>query len=676
MPSASAKKNAPERLTRHERFEQAQRAWLADQFGALTTEIVLLTPSQWAETQRYLPPQVTPYPGLYSFAVAPYLREIVDCFSIESPVREVAVMKGVQIGATAGVLENVIGYCITQVQSAPVMLVTADADLAHLRMESYITPMLHYSELTHLIKSADETNKRKSGKTDRKLEWYGGGFLIPFGAQNANKLRSLSIQFLLNDEIDGWPDVVGNDGDPVKLVRDRTAAYEGTRKILDISTPLIKGQSKIDTLYRRGDQRKYFVCCLRCEHAQVLRWSRTDNATGVMTGMTWKTEGGRLIADSVRYLCEHCGHPHSDADKTQLLDPANGAEWRPTNPSPIAPDVRSYHLSALYSPPGMQSWSGCVQKWLEAWDAENNRPIDLNKLQVFYNNVLGETFELRGEKLRFENVSAHRRHEYKFGEVPNRWAVKCCGSPVLLLTCSVDVHKDCLKASVFGWCRDRRAVLVDYFTFFGNPEQVQDAATWAALAELIEQREYKATDGKRYRIQVTLVDSGYLTDQVYRFCAQYTGGVFPVKGQSVSPKSVRMPEFSEFKTETRGLTAYGITVDLYKDRWSAALRRSWDGEGLQPHGHFNAPIDVTDKQLKELTAEVKREKIEKSTGKRIGFEWHRASGAANELWDLLIYANAGLDMVAWGWSQQSGFEFTNWPAFWEDCEQRKLYIEG
>jgi len=655
--------------THQERFKASQRAWLAARFEALTSELQILAPSAWAETKRYLPPSVTPLPGLYDFRVAPFVKEILDCMAPDSPVREVAWMKGVQLCATTGALENTIGFYIDHVKTAPMMLVTADADLAQLRMESYITPMLQHSDLLKLIKSADETNKRKTGKTTKKLEWVGGGFLVPYGAQNANKLRSTSIQILLNDEIDGWPETVGNQGDPVKLVRDRTAAYEASRKILDVSTPLIKGQSKIEALFKRGDQRRYFVRCLRCEHPQVLRWSHTDNETQVVSGMHWETEGDRLIPESVQYLCQRCSHPHTDDDKTRLLASDN-AEWRPMSVA-AAPDIRSYQLSALYSPAGMQSWGGCVQKWLEAWDVEKTRARDLGKLQVFYNNVLGESFELRGEKLRFENVSAHRRR-YRSGEIPNEFASEFCGSAVMLLTCAVDVHKDSLKVAVFGWCRDRRAVLIEYTNLDGDTEQLDDPGTWGALRELVETKEYVADDGKSYQIVVTFVDSGYLTDHVYQFCAEYDSGVFPIKGQPSTGRLQRTPEFTQ-RTTSNGIIRYDVGVDYYKDRWSAALRRGWDGHSLQPAGHFNAPIDLTDKQLKELTVEVKREKIEKATGKRVGFEWHRPSGAANELWDLIIYANLALDVMASSMSQDADMESTNWIGFWEMCEAGEFF---
>ncbi len=622
-----------------------QCEWLAAQFEELPVELELLTPSEWAEQRRYLPPSVTPMPGYYSFDIAPYLREILDCFGLDSPIRDVSFMKGAQIGATTGVFENLIGYLIDHVKTAPVMLVTADSELAKLRMESNITPMLQLSDLDHLIKSADPTNARKTGRTDKKLEWQGGGFLIPLGAQNANKLRQTSIQILLDDEIDAWPVVVGKDGDPLQLARERTAAYEAARKVGDVSTPTIVGQSKIVDRFEQGDQRYYFVNCLECGHSQVLRWSRTNSETGEVTGIVWDMDDGRLVPGSVRYLCEECGHAHTNDDKTRLLSPENGAEWRPTA-EPATPEHRSYHLSALYSPVGMRTWESCVLAWLKAWDVEKGEPKDLGQLQVFYNNVLGEPWQARGDKVRFVVVSSHRRAAYKFGEVPNKWAAEHCGGAALILTCSVDVHKDNLAVAVFAWCRGRRVLLVDYWRLEGNPERLDDEGTWKALEKLIEGAQYVADDGKRYPIAFTLIDSGYLTSQVYEFCSKWKRGVAAIKGTDTPAKNAAVKEFTDFSTPL-GQQAFRITVDFYKDRWSAALKRDWDGQSVQPDTHFSAPMDATDAQLKELTRESKHKKIDKGTGRVVGFTWHRPAGSKNELWDLLVYADAALDIIAW-----------------------------
>jgi phage terminase large subunit GpA-like protein len=651
----------------------SDREWLAREFEALTDEVVMMTPSAWAEQKRYLPPSVTALPGFYRFEVTPYLREIVDCLSIDSPVREVSVMKGVQICATTGIIENFIGYCIDHVKTAPCMFVTADAELAKLRMDSYITPMLIESGLQSLIRSSDESNKRKTGHTDKKLEWEGGGFLLPAGAQNPNKMRMASMQMMLRDEVDGWPDVVGKDGDPMKLTMDRTAAYETSRKVVDLSTPLIKGQSKIEKRFEAGDKRYYYVPCLnpQCGHMQTLRWRTTDKDTGEVTGIVWQTQNGRLVADSVRYRCVKCSHEHTNDDKTRML--ANG-EWRPTK-EPNTAHHRSYHISALYSPVGMQSWEACVQKWIEAWDDETGKPKDIPKLQVFYNNVLGESFSIRGEKLRFEAVSGHRRHWYRFGEIPNQFAQRYSGSPILLLTCAVDVHAHSLKVAVLGWCRDRRPYVIEYASLEGDTENLDDKGTWGELRKLIENKEYVADDGKRYRIQIALIDSGYRTDQVYRFCLDYPAGVFPIKGVDAPPKRARLLEFNDYVTPM-GTAAFSVTVDLYKDRWSGALKRGWDEQqDIQPEGHFNAPSDITDKQLKELTAETKVEKIDPRTGQRTGFEWRRPSGAANELWDLLVYSNAALDIVAWNVCVgQMEMKAVDWRAFYDLLEREHPFF--
>ncbi len=226
-----------------------------------------------------------------------------------------------------------------------------------------------------------------------------------------------------------------------------------------------------------------------------------------------------------------------------------------------------------------------------------------------------------------------------------------------------------LKATGSLW---RRAVLIEYRTFEGNTERLDDATSWGELAKLIEQREYVADDGRKYRLQLTVIDSGYLTDQVYEFCYDYEQGVHPIKGVT-STKGARQVEFVPFTTK-HGTEAFGVNVDFYKDRWSASLRREWDGVTQQPPGQFNAPIDVTDAQLKELTVETKSLKSDKATGKVLGYEWHRPPGSANELWDLLIYGNTALDLIAWSLSRSEGREATDWHGFWQACEAQKLYF--
>lgn len=648
--------------------------WLKAQIEKLTDEKKVLSVSEWAETTRYLPPQVTSMPGFYSYDVAPYLKEIADCLSVDSYVREIDVMKGAQIGATVGILENAVGYEIDHVKTSPVMLLTADAELAQIRLDSYIIPMLQHSGLMHLIQSGDESSKRRTGRTRTRVEWAGGGFMVPFGARNADKLRSISIKVLLQDEVDAFPDKVGKDGDPQKLAEARTKAYFESRKILRISTPLILGSSRIHRGFKKGDQRRYFVPCKNCGEPQHMVFRGGHNKTDETPhGLTWEMKEGVLVPGSVRYICKACGFPHVNSDKAFLLP---RGEWMPTT-KPKDPEHRSYHIPALLSPVGMFPWEAMVRDWLDAWDVEAKQVRDVGLLQEFYNNNLGEPFEILGTRVRFATVSAHRRAAYRLGQIPNKYAMEYSGSRVLFLTCQVDVHKKNLAVTVMGWTRDARCYIVDYWRFEveGDEHDCTEASSpvWGRLQELIEETEYTADDGCVYKIPITLIDAGYANDTVTAFCSSYESGVYPILGRERPAKNQTIKEFAEFTTQL-GTTGYRVLVDHYKDRIGPVLRREWtEDAGVQRRYHFNAPIDTTDAQLKELTVESRRERRDERGN--LSYYYHRPGNAPNELWDLLGYGHAAVEILAWAVCiQHFELETVDWPQFWDYIEKSKLYF--
>jgi phage terminase large subunit GpA-like protein len=647
------------------------REWLSNQFDTLTDENVRITVSEWAESTRYLPATLTSMPGYYSFDVTPYLREIADCFSLNSSVREVAIKKGVQLGLSVGVIENAIGYEIEHVKKSACMLVTADQELAQTVMDTRVIVMLQTSNLDHLIMSSDEKNTRRTGRTAKKLEWKGGGFLLPLGANSPGKLRSMSISRLFFDEVDAFPLKLKNEGDPITLAKDRTATFEETRKIGYISTPLVSQTSKIDPLYLTGDQRKYFVPCKHCHEMQELKWSGT-NDDGTRYGIIFDLDDdGNLDESSVGYVCPHCGAIMKNHDKTWLL---SRGEWRPTAKAK-RPNFRSYHISSLYSPAGMQSWTELCRKWLAAWDINNNRPKDVDQLQTFYNLVLGETFEVKTDALRFDKVVMHRRAIYSSGQIPNTFAETEAGSPVLALTCAVDVHKNHLDVQVIGWCEGRRFYSIEWLVLEGNCTDLENPdAPWQLLREIIENRIYTADDGKRYKIQLTLVDSGYNTDIVLQFCSDYSQGVYPIQGRDSPTKSAKISEFSQYTTKL-GTLGFMINTNIYKDRLSNALRKDWnDVSGKQPVAHPNFPQDYPDTFFKQLTVEYKAERKNKTTGQSMGFYWHRPGNADNHSWDLTVYNSAAFDLLAFEYCIENfGMETVDWRLFYESAKDGLYY---
>ncbi len=652
---------------------EAQKAWLCSQFDGLTDEIRDLKPSEWAESNRYLPSSVSPQPGPYSFDLVPYMKEIVDCFGVDSPVQFVAMMKGAQVTASTAA-ENIIGYYVAHVKSAPILWLTSTQEMATQRLQTNIHPMFVQSGLMDLIQSNDDQNRKKTGNTEKKIEWLGGGFLIPRGCQSPAKLRQDSFRIVVRDEVDAFPDKVGKDGDPMQLSEARTAAFENSRKIFDLSTPSIEATSKILTRFKLGDQRRYFIRCLRCNAPQTLKWKRVDKETGVISGIAWETtDRGVLVPGSVRYVCKECGHGHTNDDKLRLFDPINGAEWRPDpNATPTSPYHRSYHLPALYSPVGIQSWESQAQQYLACFDVERGKPKDIGRYQVFVNNVQGLPWaQLTGEKLNFRTISKHRQSAYRLGEVPNKFAEAHGGGPIACLTCTVDVNGHDLAVAVIGWSRGRRAYLIDYWRFEGDVENIDEPTTWGRLQQLIDHKVYVADDGRKYRIAATLVDSNYRSDDVCRFVARQTNLVLPIRGVTLHRGQIR--EFYEFKTKL-GTTGFNVCVDIYKDRWSAALKQEWDRQALMPEGHFSAPIDTPDEALEELTVEYRREKLNPTTGQVEGFAWHRPSGSRNELWDVLGYASCALDMMTLQVCTYLRMQTVDYDAFFDLAVNKSLYM--
>lgn len=644
--------------------------WLAQTVCEMTDHIEHVKPSDYNEANRYLPSSVTNLPGYLRYNVNPFMREIVDCFDVDSPVREVNLKKGVQITYSTA-LESGVLYFMGHVKTLPMMYMTADKELAVARIENNFIPMINHSGMDHLIRSSDEGNSRKTGKTKDHIQFAGGGYLIPFGAKNADKMRSFSIAVMLKDEIDAWPDVVGKDGDPDDLSNGRCKAYWDKRKIFRGSTPLIKGSSKIEKAYLEGDQRKYFVLCKHCGFEQVLRWSTPDN----VGGFKWDfDENGTLINSSVRYCCQQCGGAHYEHDKARLFSEEHGAKWKPTA-HPKRAGVRSYHLPAMYSPIGMQPWYACVEDYLSGFDPIERKVKDIAKYQVFYNNILGEPFEIMGSKIRFEAVSTHRRTIYTMGNIPNSYAIQYAGSPILLLTCQVDVHKTFLAVAVTGWCRDSRTFLVDYKRIEGEDFSDRSEKGWGQLQKLIEETKYYSDDGKEYRVMLTLIDAGYSHDTVISFCADYAQAVYPILGRDRPSKSQTIKEFASFETQL-GTIGYKIVVDHYKDRLAPVLRREWvEDMGVQDEYHFNAPVDTTDAQIKELTVETRREKIDPQG--HVSYEWYRPGNARNELWDLLCYGHAAIEIYAWSVCiKQFELKSVDWPKFWDYIEfENKFYVD-
>ena len=594
---------------------------------------VLISCPEWAEKRRYMPKKTTRKPGRFSFEDAPFAREIADNFSRNSPVREFAVMKGVQLGFTTSVIENGIGYTV-DVDPAPAMFVfPSDQDCKDYK-ERKIDPLIAGSNLRHkIVAETENRNTRKTGDTAQKIS-FAGGFLKFVSARKSNALRSADIKYLFLDEVDDYPDTLKEQGSPIEIATKRTDSYANVCKICYGSTPVIAHKSKIYDLYMKGDQRKFYVPCPHCGKKQELVFYESngglypDKRGIVKDGALYKPYGLMFDTaecragnfDSVRYRCKHCGKDFEDFYKKSI---EQEGEWVPSERSKI-PFFRSYHISALYSL--TKPWWKIVSEFLDAGN-------DPKKLQVFYNLNLGLPFEDRTGGVEYQTV-----HRLKDDSMPNNIVPK----EAFFLTAAADIQRDRIECEIKAWGNNYRCWGIDHRVFKGDTSDLYDPC-WQELAKIGDE---VFTDGRQ--IELMLVDSGdgENRDVVYSFCDLYGDGLFlPLKGFVSTTRTREKWKFSEIK-EIDGLSLVNIYVDLYKNSLARYLSQAEPLGDNIPDGWFTFANGYTDEYFRQLTTE-RKVKV-KTPGGLIVTKWEQHG--RNEAFDLNVYNLAACDIIIYQYS--------------------------
>ena len=185
-------------------YELGDIDFLIERFGALTERQVYELPSEFAERVRYLPADLTPFPGRFNWERFPYFKKIVDCMAPDNPIREVVLMKGNQLGGTTAIIETIILYNIMSNPTAQAYI-TADAGLMKTSMQTKIEKMIDNAGARDLIFSQNRKQKgsRDTGNTAFSKE-YPGGYLHCFGSRAPARFRSMSYRNILADEVDAF----------------------------------------------------------------------------------------------------------------------------------------------------------------------------------------------------------------------------------------------------------------------------------------------------------------------------------------------------------------------------------------------------------------------------------------------------------------------------------------
>lgn len=635
--------------------------------AALDSEIIQLSPTEWAEKNRVLSSDITPFPGPMSYDRTPYLKEIANSIIESDHSRIIAVMKGAQIGFSIGGIFTMIGWIIAQ-SPGNILFMAGDDDLVKKAMTGPIDQMINNSGLAPLIRASNVRGGRnqKTGDTIKGKE-FPGGSLTAWSGQNLKKLRQVSIKYGFIDDFEHFKVADTGAGSVTSLIEQRFAAYNYTMKLYYISTPEIKQTSNIEPVYLKGDQRKYMMPCPCCGDYIPFEWQIDIKHLDKKAGVTFERDKkGNLIEESVGYVCQSCGGFFDESHKFDMI--TNG-EWRPTA-KPINEKYRSYHISALYAPPGMYDWIHYAGKWCECNPV--NGPIKKEELKTFINTCLGQTWEEFGRSVEINQLIKNTRN-YEINTIPNALSIQDGNGKIILLTCAVDLNgkeNDArLDYEVLAWSVSGSSYSIDHGsigTFQRSKAMRSDKAkeheqkeidrvkwtyrakqknnVWDEFTKIVISKIYEKDDGTgKIRSPIFGIDTGHFTIHANTFVNSHPLCV-ALKGKSDNKFTKFDADKSYFKKSKTQDKLYLVEGDRIKDDLAECIGLTWSEDmGIdQQEGFMNYPAPDNGKYLlKTYFHEYEGEKRElelNSTATAIGSRWiKKHSSSVNHFWDCRVY---------------------------------------
>lgn len=533
-----------------------------------------LTVSEWADAHRQIAQGAGAEPGQWRTSRTPYLREIMDCLSDHSPVIDVAFKKSAQIGATeVGI--NWVGYVIdrgldSMIVGQPVKDLARSWATA--KFDPAVDLMPSLSAKLHVNNTLEKA--------------FPGGTLWIIWANSSKQLRQRTARYIFMDEIDEYPDDLGDQGPADDQLAARSMSYGDRAKRYRACTPTVAGSSKIDAAYALGDQRQYMVPCPHCRvHFRLAIELLGPSGAFACPGCGGEIEEHHKAAMLVeRSACTDCGQRPMrflrarEGGATYTIErcrcgvrPAverpDGAYWQPTAIAQSESRV-SYHLWAAYTPMGLgPTWRAIAEQRAEA----EAKP---EKQAGFTNLTLGEVFHGERTQQDAEEVGHLAEPGVHRGVVPRG---------ALILTAGVDLQHDRAEIQILGIGRGQRCRVVDYLVVDCDPSRPDGFGELDAVL----QQTWHNQHGKPMHVSAVAIDGGNWTESAAQFVKAKVGEsgrerlvavgaafrrqkVYLVRGRSEkkSDRAVYRPSKTEVgsreKTIARSVGVWGVGGSVLK----------------------------------------------------------------------------------------------------------------
>jgi len=579
----------------------------------------VITADEWARTERVMPADAVE-PGPYRPERTPYMIDVQRTMSATSPYVEGWMKKGVQLGGSVSG-ENLIGSWICTAAGNILVSFPKLEDAKQWELTRF-EPMRESSRALRKrirssgVKGSDNTKLRKK---------YPGGVMRLIGVSSMPK--SATVRYVKVEEADEYPFDVDNQGSIFEGLRARFRNFGRKAKMFGDSTPTVEGASNIDREYKRGDQRKWHLCCPDCKHPQPLRWAQ----------MKWIVhEDPEETAASTRYACESCGALNSEATwktanyarrpgMTEAQCKAeNLAYWEATAKG--QPGVASWHISSLAAPIGWAPWGSLALMWLGVGDDED-------KKKAFSNNVEGETYSYKVSSAISAKVLQSLSESY---------ALMSCPMGGLVCVAGVDTQDNRLAYVIRAYGRQEESWGIAHGEIYGDTSQPE---VWKKLAEVLD-APIAHSSGQVMRIDVAFIDmGGHRGEEVKAFCrdARLRGkhwcatlGAKPLHAPPLGkPRKV---DFTWRGKEVPGGAEFRyIGTQTIKNMLDGRLKLGTENAVRSGPGVFHTPIGFEQDYFDQMRSE-QRILHKDNSGNKV-MMWVHLSGR-NEAWDCEVLAYA------------------------------------
>lgn len=478
---------------------------------------------EWAETHREMSEEETALPGRYDLEETPALRGILMAAS-DPDVRRIIVQKSAQVGYTAGVACNVIGYHIHWRPSTIVAMFPREKsakDFASEKLEPMIRATAPLAERVNL-----KTRAPGSGTTRRK---FPGGLLKLVASNSPSDVKSTSGRIGIVEEPDDTSRNVKGQGNAIVLLGERTKTYAPDDLQLIGGTPTAKETSLIVAEMRSTDRRMFKASCLDCGEAHTPDWDHvripglklTDEELALpreVLDAKWPEREvyGRARWESAFYACPHCGAIWDDDTRIENIRRAARVPplygWEPTAES----STPGFFLNELLSTFEGSRVPELARKFLVAQHALDQG--DATLMVAFWNSTRGLPWEYRGD-LPEEDELRQRAEPYA------EWA---CPAGGLVALATVDVQHDRLAVTVWVVGVGEEMWLAYWGELYGRTI-ISHAGAWAELEHLMERKVLRA-GGVELPLSAVAIDSGdgQTSEAVYDFVRKHNREGRPV----------------------------------------------------------------------------------------------------------------------------------------------------